>query len=277
MSSLRRTEKIRYNLADRKREYGGEERSYHIPSAVALINGAQLQAQVRSRDLHGFYSHLMRDPETGDIKLTALPEEQLFMEPAVVTVYLKAYDNGDVEHQQEFTNTKAGKLAWSMHQSGIGGLSAVIPFVWRDGVQYPTGFKGFDYVRIPNFNENRGYAVAMDDIGSGADPRLMAMHLLQSDLLVMADKLQTERQVSGDLSDLVEQQQSQILGYRRQQGVAMDDLATRLSDPSPQHPTDVAFHRQFAKQFKPEPVVLPAPQSSVTGASGSRRLRSWSS
>ncbi len=277
MSSLRRTEKIRYNLADRKREYGGEERFFHIPSAVALINGAQLQAQVRSRDLHGFYSHLMRDPVTGDIKATALPEEQLFIEPAVVTVYLKAYDNGDVEHQQEFTNTKAGKLAWSMHQSGIGGFSAVTPFIWRDGVQYPTAFKGLDYVRIPNFNENRGYAVAMDDIGSGADPRLMAMHLLQSDLLVMADKLQTERQVSGDLSDLVEQQQSQILGYRRQQGVAMDDLATRLSDPSPQHPTDVAFHRQFTKQFKPDPVVLPVPEPSVTGASGTRRLRSWGS
>ncbi|MEC7121022.1 MAG: hypothetical protein VXW65_14135, partial [Pseudomonadota bacterium] len=87
--SLRRSEKIRYNLADRKRDFGGEVRSYHIPSAVALINSASLQAQVRNRDLHGFYSHVMRDPDTGDIKPTALPEEQLFMEPAVVTVYLK--------------------------------------------------------------------------------------------------------------------------------------------------------------------------------------------
>jgi len=101
----------------------------------------------------GFYGHWPR------VKFGAIAEEggmdgknQVNVEPAIVTVYAKAYDDGTIEHEQEFLETDAGEKARRAYNSRVGGFSSVINEPRRI-------FAGMDYVFAPNYRDNRGYTL----------------------------------------------------------------------------------------------------------------------
>jgi hypothetical protein len=153
------TQTIRYNLKDRARKFRGQARNFNIPKMVKLINGGAVQERVRMRDMHGYLEHLPR------IKFGMNPGacqidggKMVTIEPAIVTTYLKAFDDGTVEHRTEFLDTPPGQVAARMFNSKVGGFSSAID----EGM---PEFYGFDYVSEPNFALNRGYAVALDGVG----------------------------------------------------------------------------------------------------------------
>jgi hypothetical protein len=152
------TQTIRYNLKDRGRKHRGQARNFNIPRMVKLINGGAIQERVRMRDMHGYLEHLPR------IKFGMNPGacqieggKMVTIEPAIVTTYLKAFDDGTIEHRTEFLNTPPGQVAERMFNSKVGGFSSAID----EGM---PEFYGFDYVSEPNFTLNRGYAVALDGV-----------------------------------------------------------------------------------------------------------------
>ena len=152
------TQVIRYNLKDRARKFRGQARNFNIPKMVSLINGGAVQERVRMRDMHGYLEHLPR------IKFGMNPGacqidggKMVTIEPAIVTTYLKAFDDGTVEHRTEFLDTPPGQVAARMFNSKVGGFSSAID----EGM---PEFYGFDYVSEPNFALNRGYAVALDGV-----------------------------------------------------------------------------------------------------------------
>lgn len=153
---LMETETIRYNLRERMRKHRGQPRNFDIPRLVKTINGGAVQERVRMRDMHGYLEHTPRirfgmNPGACQIE----GGKMITIEPAIVTTYLKAYDDGTVEHRAEFLDTPPGQVAQRMMKSKVGGFSSAID-------EGRPEFYGFDYVSEPNFALNRTYAVALD-------------------------------------------------------------------------------------------------------------------
>lgn len=162
---------IRYNLKERGRQYRGVERDFDIPAIVAAINSPACQERVKTRGMLGFLGHWVRirfglEPSEGGI---AQGKAQA-IEPAIVTTYLKAYPNGDIEHKTEFLNTKTGRIAARMFDSKVGGFSSAID------ENNPT-FYGFDWVNDPNYSTNRGYGIALDSASTMSIGDLMAAEM----------------------------------------------------------------------------------------------------
>lgn len=157
------TETIRYNLKERGRTFRGKPRNFDIPRIVANINGGAVQEKVKHRDMYGYYGHWPRlkfgmNPSEGGI----IDGKQINIEPALLTVSLKAFDDGTVEHVAEFLDTPPGRAAAQLHKAKAGGFSSAID-------ERRPEFYGFDYVFEPNFSTNRGYALALDDINDDED------------------------------------------------------------------------------------------------------------
>lgn len=151
---------IRYNLKDRMRQYNGQERNFDIPKLVDAINSPKVQERVRLGDLNGFYGHWPRitfgaEPQEGGV----VDGKVVNLEPCCRTIYLKAYPDGTVEHEQEFFPNDAGEKAYAQLQAKSGGFSSVI-----SGTNGYI-FHGFDFVREPNFSGNRPYLDASGQNG----------------------------------------------------------------------------------------------------------------
>ncbi len=160
-----KTEIIKFNVKERYRKYRGVDRNFDTVALANLINSGAVQERVKHGDMVGYFGHWVREkfgmmPKEGAI----VDGKQVALEPAVRTVYLKAYPNGDIEHQQEFLNTKSGLLSERLHKSKAYGFSSAVQFNSIRDLQVPYSFCGFDFVGEPNFSGNRGYDVAFDSV-----------------------------------------------------------------------------------------------------------------
>lgn len=166
-----RTRVITYNLADRGRQHNGVDRSgLDIRSMVNQINSPATQELVQSGDLFGYNGHEIRarfgmnppdkyvNPATGAV---------INIEPAIRTIKLSADSDGNVTTQHEFLDTSDGRYANKLYANKAGGFSSAINRRRGDnGLYEVTGFYGYDYVRQPNYNTNKGYG-AFDSIMAG--------------------------------------------------------------------------------------------------------------
>lgn len=148
-----KTPVIRYSLKERGRKFRGVERNFDIAALIAAINGGTCQERVRHRDMFGYYGHWARvrfgmNPAEGGMDAG----KAVAIEPALVTVLLKADADGTVQHQAEFLPTRSGNLAAKLFQARAGGFSSAIDTLKPE-------FFGFDYVLEPNYSTNRGYSL----------------------------------------------------------------------------------------------------------------------
>lgn len=158
----KKTKLITYNLSDRGRSEGvGTDRSdVSIKSMVDRINASDTQELVASGDMYGYYGHELRgrfgmnppdvwvNPETG---------ESIRLEPAIRTIKLSADNDGNVSAQHEFLDTDNGKYSERLYANNAGGFSSAVMRKMGNAGKYDvTGFHGYDYVRQPNYNTNRG-------------------------------------------------------------------------------------------------------------------------
>lgn len=169
---------IRYNLKDRGRQHTGQPRNFDIKAICDVINSPAVQEIVASRGMLGYYGHAPRirygmTPVEGGFENGKYKEVQ----PAIVTTFLRADYNGNVEHRAEFLGTDAGVLAAKLWAGKIGGFSSAID-------QGKPDFYGFDYVAQPNFLSNSFRGIAMDDIGGGES--------LTYDAVYVAERLEAE-------------------------------------------------------------------------------------
>lgn len=194
---------IRYNLAERGRQYRGTERNFDIPAIVRAINSGVTQEKVRHRDMLGYFGHWPRvkfgmNPSEGGI----IDGKVIPVEPAMVTIYLKAYDDGTIEHEEEFSDdTLPGMIAQRMYKSKMGGFSSAID-------ERKPEFFGFDYVTEPNYTTNRGYELALDSAGVTLDS-IVAVNEYNAQLmgvLGLLDSLNGEHSKAMQYQREVEQQ-----------------------------------------------------------------------
>lgn len=160
---LKKTKVITYNLADRDRKHNGVDRSdLDIRSAISHINSPKVQELVKSNDLYGYYGHEIRarfgmNPPDSWVNNNG---ETIRIEPAIRTISLSADSDGNVSAQHEFLGTDSGRYAEGLYSNNAGGFSsAIMRRKAANGLYEVTSFDGFDYVRQPNYNTNRGNAM----------------------------------------------------------------------------------------------------------------------
>ena len=201
---MEKTAVIRYNLRERGRQFRGQPRNFNIPLIVKVINSPACQERVAKRDMLGFYGHWPR------IRFGMMPTEggiengkPAFVEPAIVTTMLKAYDDGTIEHQEEFLDTPSGVLACKLYHSKVGGFSSVIG-------NRNSEFFGFDYVNEPNYSTNRGYT--LDSVGmSEAEVEAQIYNEQIQGIMALIDSVEADVRLA---NQTVENLQSENAEYR---------------------------------------------------------------
>lgn len=160
---------IRYNLKERMRRFNGSPRNFDIPRLVANINSQAMQERVKLGDLHGYYGHWARTKFGAEPKEGGVVDGKIVnLEPCFRTIYLKAYDDGTVEHQAEFFDNDPGRKAYAQSKENSGGFSSVI--LGRD-----HSFHGFDYVLFPNYSANRPYSITLDCANDDVEPVVLVI------------------------------------------------------------------------------------------------------
>ncbi|TPT82704.1 hypothetical protein [Acinetobacter baumannii] len=124
------TKTLTYNLANRGRKYGGKDRSnVDIQGMIRKINSPEVQEQVDAGFMNGFCGHQIRQrwgmvpPESIEID-----GKIIYLEPATRTLSVKAFDDGTVEHKQEFFENVAGEHVMRQYKAKIGGFSTAVNF-----------------------------------------------------------------------------------------------------------------------------------------------------
>lgn len=154
---------ISFNLRDRGRQHTGQPRSFDIKAICDSINGAACQERVASRGMVGYYGHMprirygMRPAEGAEVGGRYTP-----VQPALITTYLRADADGNIEHQAEFLDTVDGDAAARLYNTKVGGFSSAID------PRRPEFF-GMDYVHEPNYLQNSFRGVVLDDVLGGGD------------------------------------------------------------------------------------------------------------
>ena len=164
-----KTERIRFNVKDRGRRFRGQDRNFDTVALARVINSPEVQERVKNRDLVGYWGHWPRVKfglEPGEAAV--VKGKVVNLEPAIVTTYLKAHEDGTIEHESEFLDTAPGRIAYRQYASRVGGFSSAINAPRRGSMQVPESFHGFDYVKEPNYTVNRGYT--LDSAGNRIEP-----------------------------------------------------------------------------------------------------------
>lgn len=169
-----KTEILKYNLFDRGRKHTGQDRSnVDVHAMIKRINDNDTQEMVNTGSLLGYYGHQirqrfgMRPPETAMID-----GQKITLEPALKTIYLKAFPDGTVEHQAEFLNNESGNFAAKQYKANIGGFSTAVSYLQNGLKLIPRFFAGFDYVFQPNYATNIGNGVLLDGLYCDAEHAL---------------------------------------------------------------------------------------------------------
>jgi hypothetical protein len=206
---------IRYNVHERGRTHRGKDRNFDLRTLAALVNSPAVQERVRNRDMLGYFGHWQRmkfgmtPPETAIVD-----GKNVNIEPAIVTTYLRADANGNIEHQTEFLETAAGKIAARMHRSKAGGFSSAIHAASRGGVDFATLFGGFDYVMEPNVTTNRGYVfdgVDTPSEGSIFDFVMQDCNQSAAHMAALYDSLQSDHTMMMQAITRLEEENEQFL------------------------------------------------------------------
>jgi hypothetical protein len=169
MIMRKRTGIIRYNLNDRGRDFNGQDRDVDIAAAMRLINGAPVQELVRQGDVYGYFGLTFREKYGLNVPETVTEGGKVVvLEPNVRTVSIKCFPDGTVEHEQEFLNNAPGRIAGRLFDSNAYGFSSVFHAPEENGKRTPKSFHGMDFVKVPNYNTNKGYDAMLDGIEPGA-------------------------------------------------------------------------------------------------------------
>lgn len=228
----KKTGKIRYNVQQRGRAHRGKDRNFDLRAMAALVNSPEIQERVKNRDMIGYYGHWQR------MKFGLVPPETAIVdgkviniEPAIVTTYLRADEDGNIEHETEFLDNPSGKIAARLHDSKAGGFSSAVFAKPRGNLDVPTVFAGFDYVLEPNYTTNRGYV--FDGImheGVEADREIMLLdsvmhsqHALSA-MNVLYDSLQNDHLLAMQTIARLLEENEELLSMQSRGGALLDSV-----------------------------------------------------
>ncbi len=249
--------KIQYNVQHRGREHRGKDRRFDLRAMAALVNSLAIQERVRNRDMVGYYGHWQR------MKFGLIPPETVVVdgkliniEPAIVTTYLRAYDDGNIEHETEFLDNPSGKIAARLHDSKTGGFSSAVFAKPSGNLDVPTEFAGFDYVLEPNYTTNRGYVFdgVSADIEADRERMLLdsvmhSQHALSA-MNVLYDSLQSDHLLALQTIQRLMEENEELLSMQARSGQILDSVGAPGKLPSMVDTAATEAFRKNASAFK---------------------------
>jgi hypothetical protein len=209
-----KTGKITYNVHERGRQFVGKDRNFNLGALAALVNSNAVQERVRNRDLTGFYGHWIR------ARFGLNPPESLVfdgkvvnIEPALVTTYLAADDEGNITHEAEFLDTDAGSIAERLFHSKQGGFSSAIEAAPNIRPSFPTIFAGFDYVFEPNYSTNRGFMFdsTLADDSTLFDAVMQEWHMSNAMMRNLFDSMQADHLLAVQTIERLKEENEELL------------------------------------------------------------------
>lgn len=224
-----KTGTITFNVRERGRRFRGQDRNFDTAAMAALLNGNEVQEQVKNGDMLGYYGHWPRVKFGLDLKEAGLAGgKTVNLEPALRTTSIKGYPDGTIEHEVEFLDTAPGRLAQRVWQSKAGGFSSAIHAPRRGSMQVPTAFHGFDFVLEPNYTGNRGYV--LDSAGNRVDLDTLTEHEQQ-----VLDDVGEYNQLMATTETILDRvqgefdRQAETVTVLHEENVALQGEALRLS------------------------------------------------
>lgn len=229
----KKTGVITYNLADLGRKHTGIDRSdLDIQSMVNRINAPDTQELVSSGDMYGYYGHETRarfgmNPPDSFVNDNG---EVVIIKPAIRTIKLSANSNGDVTTQHEFMDNEFGEYSKSLYLNKSGGFSSAIIRKRNGAGKFDvTGFHGYDMVRSPNYNTNRGSGIfdalfVEDEEGEFAFDSLTG---LSAERMIIKSALETAIMHQFDTVNTAIQSQIMVGHYQSEALAAQDALINR--------------------------------------------------
>lgn len=221
---------IRYNVKERGRRFRGQDRNFDTVALAALINGPEVQEKVKNGDMLGYWGHWPRLKFGFEVEEGAVVGGKVVhLEPAIRTTSIRAFDDGTIEHEEEFLDTAPGRLIRRMFESKVGGFSSVIIAPRRGSQQVAQSFHGFDYVKEPNYTTNRGYT--LDSAGNRIetsdlpeDEQMVLDAVAEYDALVDATNAMLDR-VQGEYD-----QQATVLTALHEENVELHAAVRRAEE-----------------------------------------------
>lgn len=256
----KKTRTITYNLADRGREHNGIDRSdLDIQSTVNRINAPDVQELVKSGDMFGYYGHEVRarfGMNPPDVWVNPQTGENIRIEPALRTIELSADNDGNVTTRHEFLDTDSGKYSERLYANNAGGFSSAMVRRMNEAGKYEvSSFAGFDYVRQPNYNTNRGDGMfdslfwldeaeemAFDSMANVTPERAAIMAALETAIIHQYDSVATA--IHSDMminhyqkeaisaQELLITRQQQLVNVKARQRARKDEIYDSLICPS---------------------------------------------
>ncbi len=185
----KRTGVIRYNLNETGRTFTGQSRKIDIDAAIRVVNGPLVQEAVAKGDVQGYIGHQYREKFGLQVPETVIVDgKQVVLEPCVKTIYIKVYPNGDLEHEQEFLDTAAGRVGERLWESKAYGFSSAFYAPDEGGLRTIKAYFGMDLVRGPNYDKNRGQAVMLDSVDAGGFTDAQTFAVESAELLDSVDR-----------------------------------------------------------------------------------------
>ena len=259
----KKTKLLSFNLKERGRQHTGQDRSnLDVQAMVKRINGADVQELVKTNSLIGFYGHQIRQRHGMFPPESAIIEGRVVqLEPAIRTISLKAYDDGTVEHQQEFIDNAAGQKAQQQYAANMGGFSTAVRYVKQGLKAVPTLFAGFDYVWQPNYATNVGDGMLLDGLFINDESEFASFddihdpvqalnaQLLDQQILQVFDAIHTEAALTAHLGNTLDQ-----VGTLMQENQRILDKQNRRAELQRQRQEDlydgmIGETRSFAEQI----------------------------
>ena len=230
----KKTKIITYDLADLGRKHTGTDRSdLDIQSMVNRINAPDTQELVASGDMYGYYGHELRarfGMNPPDVWVNPNTGENVRIEPAIRTIKLSANNQGIVTTQHEFLETDTGNYSAQLYSNNAGGFSSAIMRKRNNAGKFDvTGFYGYDYVRTPNYNTNRGNGMfdalfIEDEEGEFAFDSLTG---LSAERMIIKSALETAILHQFDAVNAAVQSQVMVNHYQSEALTAQDALINR--------------------------------------------------
>ena len=147
-----------FNIFNDGRRHNPAPQSFQLSALQQTLRSSETKERIRLKEAIGYFGHRPRELsgkiDPGEMEVVQVDGKAVVLqiEPVVRTIDVDVDDDGKVTHTQEFLPTDMGRKCYERYKAGHGGFSwAMAGSNPGNGPAIARAFKGFDYVRQPNF------------------------------------------------------------------------------------------------------------------------------
>lgn len=162
-----------FNIFNDGRRHNPAPQSFQLSALQQTLRSSETKERIRLKEAIGYFGHRPRELsgkiDPGEMEVVQVDGKAVVLqiEPVVRTIDVDVDDAGNVTHTQEFLPTDMGRKCYELYKAGHGGFSwAMAGSNPGNGPAIARAFKGFDYVRQPNFIPLQRQQMLLSSVGA---------------------------------------------------------------------------------------------------------------